>query len=798
VNGARIAVIAVALFVAAFIAGYVVLTNYHYGARTATATTVVKRFTTTTVVPSYTTVTKYVTRTTTSVTTVTTSRTVTKYVYTTTTRYVAPQRTATPTRSPITATTRTTRASLSPAQLFASIPSLSIKSFADLDPVIKSIESSSYRAPVQGPIISPATLLYISQSVQAPGTKTVLVTSTTPQHSTTTVQVEGVDELDIAKTDSRAVYYLTGNTIYIINASSDRVASRIALPYGVRGIGLYVWRDRLVVVGQGYSVIKVIKVSGKPVTVSLAVKGPVTYVMIYNVSNLAHPRLITKYNITGVYVASRLYNGFVYIVVRRGIELYWIAGQPYIPIIEVDGVVPPPSAIMVPPLILGGYYPRSSYVVISCLDLHTLRVKNYVFVLTDASKIYMVPGRLYIVSSAFMEPIYRVLLDPVKRAMASAGISEKEISRVINLLASGRVWEAMKIAISIAQSKGLMQRFLEELRKEIEGIAASSRTAIYEFRVNGLRLDYVGEAIVNGSVLRQFAVNQLGNYLVVATTVTSYQVKLLKIPITIPWIGPRTPTTVTIPVIVSGKKGVNRSSITITISPPRPRTPPIEIVLPVPIFVNRGVDVYVINSSNMKIVAVLKNVVKNEVVYGARLVGHVLFLVTARRIDPLFAIDLSNPLKPRVVGYVKMPGYITFLQPVAKGVLLGIGIAPSRGWWSLKIQLFNVTNLRNITVIATLTLGRCRSQSLWNYHAITFDFQLHRLYIPLAYEWRVVGAAVIKYSSAGLKLLKVLVNPGTERVVWVGNKVFVLAPHQVKVFTRSGLEPVATIPLASS
>jgi len=597
------------------------------------------------------------------------------------------------------------------------------------------------------------------------------------------------------------------NVIYIVNASSDRVASKILLDDYVSGLpvwgkGLYVWNKRLVVIAQGYSYEKIVSVSGKGVSEAILPRAPVTYVLVFNVSDITHPRLLMKYNITGTYVASRLYSGYVYIVVRKGLTVYWISGRPYISIVMVDGIPPPPTAIMVPPIVASGYYPRASYVVISCLDLRELKTRNYVFVLTDASRIYMVPGRLYIVSSSFVEPIYRIMAGPLKEVLRTLGVSESEMLKIINVLLAGDVWDAMKLASEELTFKGALDEFVKLLREKVEGVSVTSRTAIYEFAVNGLRLKYVGSTIVNGSVLQQFAVNQLGKYLVVATTVTGYKVKLLEYtlsvygPWVVPWYFPSSSTTITIPVTVSGEKGVNKTQVTVTIRPPKLPRYKLRIVVPVLRFVTQGVDVYIIDSDSMKVVKVLKNVVRNERVYGARLVGHVLFLVTARTIDPLFAIDLSNPLKPRVVGYVKMPGYITFLQPVAKGVLLGVGMAPSSGWWwSLKVQLFNVTNLRNITIIATLTLGKCRSQSVWNYHAITFDFQLHRLYIPVAYEWRVVGAAAIKYSSTGLKLLKVLVDLGAERVVWVGNKVFVLAPHEIAVFDRVSLKPVTAIPL---
>lgn len=48
--------------------------------------------------------------------------------------------------------------------------------------------------------------------------------------------------------------------------------------------------------------------------------------------------------------------------------------------------------------------------------------------------------------------------------------------------------------------------------------------------------------------------------------------------------------------------------------------------------------------------------------------------MTFRQIDPLYAIDLSNPRDPRIAGEVEIPGFSSYLHPLTSGVLLGIGL----------------------------------------------------------------------------------------------------------------------------
>ena len=53
--------------------------------------------------------------------------------------------------------------------------------------------------------------------------------SSNSDYSTTNVQVEGVDEADIVKTDGEYIYLVKSNTIYIVNASDLKIANKLIL-----------------------------------------------------------------------------------------------------------------------------------------------------------------------------------------------------------------------------------------------------------------------------------------------------------------------------------------------------------------------------------------------------------------------------------------------------------------------------------------------------------------------------------------------------------------------------------------
>ena len=62
-----------------------------------------------------------------------------------------------------------------------------------------------------------------------------------------------------------------------------------------------------------------------------------------------------------------------------------------------------------------------------------------------------------------------------------------------------------------------------------------------------------------------------------------------------------------------------------------------------------------------------------EQLYGVRFESKRAYLVTFRQTDPLYILDLSDPLDPRMIGELKMPGYSDYLFPLPGNLLLGIG-----------------------------------------------------------------------------------------------------------------------------
>ncbi|MBU0674848.1 MAG: beta-propeller domain-containing protein [Proteobacteria bacterium] len=121
-----------------------------------------------------------------------------------------------------------------------------------------------------------------------------------------------------------------------------------------------------------------------------------------------------------------------------------------------------------------------------------------------------------------------------------------------------------------------------------------------------------------------------------------------------------------------------------------------------------------------------------ENLYAARFLGNRLYLVTFLVTDPLYAIDLTDPADPVILGELSIPGYSDYLHPVNENLLLGIGKdaqssgsdGDGRGAWyqGIKIALFDVSQPAAPVAIDTLTIGKRGSDStvLSDHHGFSF------------------------------------------------------------------------------
>ncbi|MBP7935507.1 MAG: beta-propeller domain-containing protein [Phycisphaerae bacterium] len=113
-----------------------------------------------------------------------------------------------------------------------------------------------------------------------------------------------------------------------------------------------------------------------------------------------------------------------------------------------------------------------------------------------------------------------------------------------------------------------------------------------------------------------------------------------------------------------------------------------------------GIYVMKETGTTLDIVGRIDDIAVGEQIYAARFIGPRGFLVTFKRIDPLFTVDLSNPTNPRIVGELKVPGYSDHLQLLDQNHILAIGKdaqdTGSFAWvQGVQLSMFDVSNLAN-------------------------------------------------------------------------------------------------------
>jgi uncharacterized secreted protein with C-terminal beta-propeller domain len=128
-------------------------------------------------------------------------------------------------------------------------------------------------------------------------------------------------------------------------------------------------------------------------------------------------------------------------------------------------------------------------------------------------------------------------------------------------------------------------------------------------------------------------------------------------------------------------------------------------------------------------------------VQASRFLGPRGYVVTFQRIDPLFALDLSDPRHPKKGGVLEIPGFSTYLHPLDDGHLLAIGVdqPENRMDWrerSLQLSVFDVSDISAPKRTAQAKLGSAWawSEAMWEHHAFNYFPEKKLLAVPF-FDW---------------------------------------------------------------
>lgn len=140
-------------------------------------------------------------------------------------------------------------------------------------------------------------------------------------------------------------------------------------------------------------------------------------------------------------------------------------------------------------------------------------------------------------------------------------------------------------------------------------------------------------------------------------------------------------------------------------------------------------NLYVLDE-NLERIGTLEGLAPGERIYSARFQGERAYVVTFKKVDPLFVLSLEDPTNPEVLGELKIPGFSDYLHPYDENHVIGFGLdtieateAEEEGWgqdfaWyqGVKIAMFDITDVTNPKELHREIIGDRGTNSPLNYN----------------------------------------------------------------------------------
>ncbi len=510
-------------------------------------------------------------------------------------------------------------------------------------------------------------------------------------YSTTNIQVEGVDEADFIKNDGKYIYVLAQNNLVIVDAFPAAEAKTVSTTtIQGRPVDLFVNDEKLIVFTQDDATVMVFPEYGyRPVPRYT----PRTNAFIYDISDRNNPVQLSNFSINGNYFQSRMIGDYVYFIVKD--DVYYYSG-----FVDVPAIKRGQAKIMSPDV----YYfdnPEQNYVFHTIVSINIKSNKNIEsdninaksFMMGYSDNLYVSENNIYITYRKNMpwlyyeasreERFYRAVVPQLPKEAQDKIYAIRESN-----LTPSEKWEKISSILEDTYNKmseNEKQDYSMNVQKAVEEYETKlakerDRTIIQRINIDEGDIEYKGKGEVPGSLLNQFSMDESGDNFRVATT---SQI----------WTG-------------SGSKQYN--------------------------------NVYVLDK-NLNISGKLEEIAMDERIYSTRFIGNRLYMVTFRRMDPLFVIDLSDPEYPKILGELKIPGFSDYLHPYDENHIIGVGKETEDNQWGgisikgVKLSLFNVSDVNNPKQTDRYEIGTSGtdSEALRDHKAFLFDKKKNLLVIPI-------------------------------------------------------------------
>ncbi len=566
------------------------------------------------------------------------------------------------------------------------------------------------------------------------------------RYSQTNVQVLGIDEPDFVKTNGYllVVYSIESSKVYIIDLEKDEIVGNISIERDLQLHGLYIVEDYLVIIVSN----PIYRILGFTENYPFFNNYDVeTFIYVYSIREPENPVLLVNTSVTGLAFDSRLFNKTLYIVTQMPIICPLIPrfNNSYVPVDRIFVLIDKPEY----------------YVTIVALNIVNFNYNVLSFIVNRINWIYMSYSRIYLAITRGFVDLYSVFSETYSEL--TKYLPNDIAGKINDTISKGDFYSAINILSEYLsqEDERVIANIIDKINSYVMNRFYGDRTIFYLFNIENVNITYKGSFNVEGIILDQFSMEEIDNkYFVVATTSHYYRF-LYRV-----YEGF---------ILENNSTEIDRTESN--------KWSYVKRIFIYPYITNttESNNVFVIDTDSLKTIGALRGIALGERIYAARLINKILYLVTFRTIDPLFAIDLSNPENPVILGYLKIPGFSEYLHPLSSDKLLGIGLENR----SLKISIFDTSDPKRLSEISKILLNNSYSNVLYDYHGFTIDYDNNRFYIQI-YQWNdskfISGIAVFSYENYELKIVKILEHMHAYRTVYVGDKLYTIGPISVKVF----------------
>src|SRR3989339_387236 len=330
------------------------------------------------------------------------------------------------------------------------------------------------------------------------GTKTVSNIGSSDDFSQTNVQVKGVDEADIIKTDGKYVYALVKNDLFIINAyPAEKAVVLSKIEFKSRPDNIYIDNNRLVVFGYDD------KIYETEMHKNFRRRSNYVFLKIFDTSDKKNPKQIRDLDIEGDYVNSRMIGNYVYFVSANYNYYYDIPYQNY------------------------------NFTVITSINIQDPKedIQGEAYLLSGNQNMYVSQNNIYLTYTKYINE-YQLEMDVV-REIVYPRLSDKEKEKIVkienveNFILSPEekrtkiemIIERFGESLSISDQENLEKELEEKMKEKYKDISKElEKTVIHKIAINKGVLEYQTFGEVTGYVLNQFSMDENGDYFRIATT----------------------------------------------------------------------------------------------------------------------------------------------------------------------------------------------------------------------------------------------------------------------------------------